>query len=248
VNILIADDEPLARERLRFMLEDLDGGYVVVAEAADGQAAVRRCLEQAVDLVLMDIRMPGLSGLEAAGRLAKMSTPPAVIFVTAYNEHALDAFEQQAIDYLVKPVRSQRLAQALQRTRVLTRPQLAAVGALNDDEDEQAPATTRICSRYRGGLECVEVQDVIYFRAEQKYVEAYHSQGSLLLEDSLKSLEDAYGERFLRIHRNALVARCRLVGIEKRAGCALAKLRGSEDMLEISRRHLPEVRAWLKRG
>jgi two-component system response regulator AlgR len=241
VNILIADDEPLARQRLRYLLADLQGDYVVVAEVADGEAVLRCCASQVVDLVLLDIRMPKLSGLAVASQLAQRNTPPAVVFVTAYNEHAVAAFERQAMDYLVKPVRLRRLQQALERARVLTRPQLEAVRLASGAADRAA----RVCGSYRGGVECVELAQVIYFRAEQKYVEARHAGGVLLLEASLKSLEDAYGDDFLRIHRNALIARDRLTGIGKQDGLTVARLRGCDEVLEISRRHLAQVRAWL---
>ncbi len=246
MNILIADDEHLARSRLRSMLHDLGGDYRVVGEAADGDSAVRQCRESPVDLVLLDIRMPPGSGLEAATRLAQMEAPPAVVFVTAFDEYALQAFERGAIDYLVKPVRVERLRRALERARALTRPQLQALRALDTPVDN---GTERICTSYRGGVECVDLDNVIYFQAEQKYVVVRHQGGRLLLEESLKQLEQAYGERFIRIHRNALVAQHRLCGIIKGAdGRHQARLRGCDDLLEISRRHLAEIRAFLKRA
>jgi two-component system response regulator AlgR len=246
MNILIADDEHLARGRLRSLIQELGGNYRVVGEVGDGEAVLVRCNEEPVDLVLLDIRMPILSGLQVAARLARMETPPAVVFVTAFDEHALEAFDRGAIDYLVKPVRRERLQRALERARALTRPQMQALEALEasvagDIERE------RICTSYRGGVECVDLDQVIYFRAEQKYVIVRHQGGRLLLEDSLKTLEESYGARFLRIHRNALVAVQRLAGIERtRDGRCLARLRGCDDLLEISRRHLAAVRRWLK--
>lgn len=244
MQILIADDEPLARDRLRALVRDLDGDYRVVGEAADGEAVLARCGEVSVDLVLLDIQMPVLDGLETAARLARMDTPPAVVFVTAYDEHAVEAFEHRAIDYLVKPVRLERLRRALERARSLTRPQMEALQAVSHGGSGE-----QICSSYRGGVECVDLDEVVYFRAEQKYVEVRHQGGRLLLEESLKSLEQRYGERFLRIHRNALVASHRLSGIEKAVdGRSLARMRGCDDLLEISRRHLPAVRARLKSG
>ena len=245
MNILIADDEHLARERLRALIAEIEGNYRVVAEAADGAGVVTCCAEEPVDLVLLDIRMPMVDGLEAAARLGQFETPPAVVFVTAFDVHAVQAFERGAIDYLVKPVRRQRLLGALERARALTRPQLQALRALQSSTASES--AERICSNYRGGLECVALDEVIYFRAEQKYVVVRHQSGRLLLENSLKSLEDTYAERFIRIHRNALVARSRLHGIEKTpVGRCFVRLRGCDDRLEISRRHLAKVRACLK--
>jgi two-component system response regulator AlgR len=143
-------------------------------------------------------------------------------------------------------VRLERLRRALERARALTRPQLQALQALESAASGEN-GRERICSSYRGGVECVDLDEVIYFRAEQKYVVVRHQGGRLLLEDSLKTLEDAYGERFLRVHRNALVAAARLAGIERtRDGRSMARLRGCDDLLEISRRHLADIRAWLK--
>lgn len=245
MNILIADDELPARTRMRALLNELAGDYRVVGEAGDGEAAVRMCAESAVDLVLLDIRMPLMSGLEAAARLGMMETPPAVVFVTAYDQHAVDAFERGAMDYLVKPVRLERLRRALERARALTRPQMQALRALETGVSGEQPE--RICTSYRGGVECVDLDEVIYFRAEQKYVVVRHQGGRLLLEESLKALEERYPDRFLRIHRNALVARQRLIGIEKTAdGRSMGRLNGCDDLLEISRRHLSLVRSWLK--
>jgi len=167
-----------------------------------------------------------------------------VVFVTAFDEHAVDAFERGAMDYLVKPVRAERLHQALDRARALTRPQLQALNALDSGADN---GTERICTSYRGGVQCVDLDTVIYFQAEQKYVVIRHQGGRLLLEESLKKLEQSYGDRFIRLHRNALVARHRLCGIVKAAdGRHMARLRGCDDLLEISRRHLAEIRAFLK--
>ncbi len=246
MNILIADDEHLARERLRVLIADIKGNYQVVAEVADGEAVVSRCAEGSVDLVLLDIRMPMVDGLAAAARLGQMETPPAVVFVTAFDVHAVQAFERGAIDYLVKPVRRERLQQALERARALTRPQLQALQALEGASRESGE---RICTSYRGGVECVDLDEVVYFHADQKYVVVRHQGGRMLLESTLKSLEDAYAERFVRIHRNALVARHRLSGIERSSeGRFFARMRGCDDLLEISRRHIAAVRAGLKSG
>ncbi len=242
MKILIADDEVLARNRLNDLLQEIEGPYKVVAEAATGVEAVERCSGGEVDLVLMDIRMPGMDGLEAALQLAQTEVPPAVIFVTAYEEHALQAFESSAVDYLLKPIRRRRLQQALRRTDALTRPQLQAITKL------QQTTPDYISANCRGGVRRIPLNDIIFFRAHQKYVTLCHIGGEMLLEDALKSLEQQYADRFLRIHRNAIVNKARLLGLEKRMdGKATVVLADTDQRLEISRRHQAEVRRWLKK-
>ena len=243
MKILIVDDEAPARQRLRTLVGDIGAAFEVVGEAANGEQALEQCRATGADLVLMDIRMPGMDGIEAAARLAEMAAPPAVIFVTAYEEHALEAFQGHAVDYLLKPIRRSRLERALSRASVLTRPQLQML------EHLRSPRPDPIVVSYRGGVRRIEIDDVIFFQAEQKYVTVCHSRGEALLEESLKSLEERLGERFLRIHRNALVATRRIVGLDKEAdGRCLVRLDGSEHRLEVSRRHLPGLRRWLRHG
>ena len=245
MKILVVDDEPLARTRLRRLVEEIGAPYEVAGEAANGVEALRLCQQDLVDLVLLDIRMPVMGGLEAARHLARLPEPPAVVFVTAYNEHALEAFTASASDYLLKPVRRERLAEALQRTQVMTRAQRAALPENHTEEK----FSERLSASYRGGLRTVGLEQILYLRAEDKYVIARTRNESLLLEDSLKQLEERFPDRFLRIHRNALVARSSLTGIAKTsAGIPLAVLSGLEERLPISRRHIAEVRAWLRSG
>ena len=233
MRVLVVDDEVPARQRLCALLADIGKPYRLVAEAGNGEQALALCDSEPVDLVLMDIRMPGMDGIDAAIRLAARDTPPAVIFVTAFEEHA--------VDYLLKPIRRHRLQAALERAAALTRPQLQALHTL------QRAAPEQLSVSYRGGLLRIPLDQVIYFRADQKYVTVCHQGGEALLEDSLKSLEERYGARFLRIHRNALVAAEALVGLEKGAdGHSYARLSGTDSLLEISRRHLAEVRRWLR--
>ncbi len=246
MKLLIVDDEPLARQWMRHLVQDLGPPFEVAGEAATGAQAVELCGSEPVDVVLMDISMPGLDGLEAAGRLARFRHPPAVIFTTAYEEHALQAFDRHAVDYLLKPVRIERLLRALERARTFSRAHLRALEELRLERDNRR---THLCTHFRGGLQRIPVDDVIYFRADAKYVVARHLQGELLLEESLKSLEQEFADRFLRVHRNALVSREYLMGIEKcLGGSGRARLRGCTDRIDISRRHLPAVRRWLKRG
>jgi two-component system response regulator AlgR len=240
VKILVVDDEQLARRRMVALIEELGSPYRLVGEAANGEEALQQFRDQDPDLVLMDIRMPGMDGLEAAQRLAECDRPPAVIFTTAYDEHALQAFETSAQDYLLKPVRRERLLSALQRSQRLTRSQLIATVA----KAKEAP---KLHASYRGGVKTVPLDQVIYLRADSKYVMARHQEGELLLEESLKGLHERYGDWLLRIHRNALVVRCHLQGLEKgNDGIPRVVMRGCEERLEVSRRHLPEVRRILR--
>ncbi|ALN59894.1 alginate biosynthesis regulatory protein [Lysobacter enzymogenes] len=239
---MIADDEPLARERLRGLLA-LRPDVEVVAEAADGQHALHACAEHRPDLVLLDIAMPGIDGLEAARHLAAFEPRPAVVFCTAYDAHALSAFEAEAIDYLVKPVRAERLDAALERVRTF------AAGRERAGDGETAPGQVRshLCARLRGSLRLIPIEDVHYLHAEEKYVIVHHARGEDLIEESLKSLEDEFGERFVRIHRNCLVARHEIVELKRNAeGHVQAILRHGKQPLEVSRRCVASLRETLK--
>jgi len=239
VRVLLVDDEPLARERLRRLLADLPG-CELCGEAGDGRAALELCDRLTPDVVLMDIRMPGMDGLEAARHLAGLPAPPAVIFTTAFGDHALEAFEACAVDYLLKPIRSERLAGALGNARRLTRAQAAQL------DTDSGGARNHICVRVRGNLQLIPVADIRYFRADNKYVAVRTGTGEYLIEESLKTLEDEFGSRFLRIHRNALVAVDFITGLERAAEgqCGVA-LAGIDERLEVSRRHQADVRARL---
>ena len=239
LRVVIADDEPLARERLRALLGGQDG-IEVVAEAADGEQALQACAEHKPDLVLLDIAMPGLDGLEAARHLAAFEPRPAVVFCTAYDAHALSAFEAEAIDYLVKPVRAERLAAALDRVRRF------AVGR-SGGPSANAPRRTHLCARLRGSLRLIPIEDVHYLHAEEKYVIVHHTRGEDLIEESLKSLEEEFGERFVRIHRNCLVARHELVELKRNPdGHVQAVLRHGSKPLEVSRRCVAGLREKLQ--
>ncbi|MCM2336193.1 MAG: LytTR family DNA-binding domain-containing protein [Pseudomonas sp.] len=239
MRVLVADDEPLARERLRALLADIDG-VEVVAEAADGHEALHACAEHRPDLVLLDIAMPGIDGLEAARHLAAFEPRPAVVFCTAYDAHALSAFEAEAIDYLVKPVRPERLAAAIDRVRTFA----AGRGA-----NPAAPTQrrTHLCARLRGSLRLIPIEDVHYLQAEEKYVVVHHARGEDLIEESLKSLEEEFAERFVRIHRNCLVARHEIVELKRSPdGHVQAVLRHGKTPLEVSRRCVAGLRDTLK--
>ncbi|HFD81224.1 MAG TPA: response regulator transcription factor [Gammaproteobacteria bacterium] len=240
---LVVDDEALARERLSRMLEEVPGCEVCAA-AESGERALQLAQRLEPELVLLDIRMPGMDGLEVARHLAGLERPPAVVFSTAYSDHALQAFEAQAIDYLLKPIHPQRLQQALEKARRLSASQLEGLG-----ESAGGGARTHLCARNRGNLELVPVGEVVYFQADHKYVTVRSPRQQILIEESLKSLEREFGDRFLRIHRNALVAAAAIRGLEKDAeGHCRVVLDGVEKRLEVSRRLLPEVRKRIRTG
>lgn len=240
MKVLLVDDEALARDRLRRLLAELPG-CELCGEAADGRAALELYDQHQPDVVLMDIRMPGMDGLEAARHLAGLPDPPAVIFTTAFGDHALEAFEACAVDYLLKPIRSERLAAALGNARRLTRAQAAQL------DKDTGGVRNHICVRVRGNLQLVPVSDIRFFRADNKYVTIRTGDAEYLIEEPLKALEDEFAGRFLRIHRNALVAVDFVVGLEKTADAqCLVALAGIEERLEVSRRHQPELRGRLK--
>ena len=238
MRILVVDDEALARAYLVSLVDDLGPPYEVAGEAANGEEAVARCAEGQVDLVLMDIRMPGMDGLEAARRIATMPVPPAVVFTTAYADHALPAFEANGADYLLKPVRLEKLKAALEKVTRITRPLLGGA------EPEGGGSVT---VRFRGNLERIPLSAIFYFRAENKYVVVRHEGGEALIEDSLKVLEKRFAGKVVRVHRNALVMPGRIRGLERRPdGGVRLTFAGIDDRVEVSRRHLPQVRQLLK--
>lgn len=234
LRVLIVDDEPPARERLRRLLEDLPD-TLCVGEAESGEDAVRLADETSPDVVLLDVRMPGLDGIAAARRLAALPEPPAVIFTTAYEQHALEAFDAQASGYLLKPVRRERLAAALERAQRPSRAQLARLG--------DAPSVrSHISVRVRDQLRLIPLDEVLCFVAEQKYTTVRHTRGEDLIEESLRSLEDEFGSRFVRVHRNALVAVAQIERIEREPdGHYAVHLRHGGGRLQVSRRLAAEV-------
>jgi two-component system response regulator AlgR len=239
--ILIVDDEPLARSRLRQQIEKLDD-YEIAGEASDGLQAIEMVARANIDILLLDIRMPGMDGIEVGRHLATLESAPAIIFTTAYSEHALEAFRAHAVDYLMKPVRPERLQEALQAAHRLSRAQIQQL-----DEEIDMGRRTHICARLRGDLQLINIADIYYFKADSKYVEVRHRGGSVLIEESLVSLEKEFADGFVRVHRNALVAPGFVEGLKKdELGHSQLSLRDIPDSIEVSRRHLPGVRALLK--
>ncbi|MGX2039420.1 LytR/AlgR family response regulator transcription factor [Methylocaldum sp. MU1018] len=245
MKILIADDEAPARSRLRDLLGEIAPELIVVGEAADGEKALRLAARTQPDTALLDIRMPWIDGIRTARELARMPRPPAVIFTTAYDEYALEAFEVSAVDYLLKPVRKDRLADALRKAERFTE---TAWERLRIALPAERSVRSHLGTQIHGELRLIPLDAVLYFRAEQKYTTVRIPDREVLIDDSLKSLEEEFGERFIRIHRNALVAVEHVVALEKSSPGGMAlRLRGIPEPLEISRRHLSAVRARLKR-
>lgn len=240
LKLLIVDDEPLARERLAAMVAELPD-CVLVGEASNGREAVEKAEKLSADVLLLDIAMPVMDGLEAARHLAQSPSPPAVIFCTAYDEHALTAFETAAVDYLVKPVRQERLNAAIERVRRHYSPSAHKELLVNHKQ------RSHLSVRLRGNLRLIPIEEVYYLLAEEKYVVVHHARGEDLIEESLKSLETEFSERFLRIHRNCLVANEEFIELKRLPdGQFLAVLRHGKTPLEVSRRCVPAVRERLE--
>lgn len=247
LRVLLVDDEAPARQRLRALLEDLAEGIdgdslptTVVAEAADGESALA-CLQQGcvADVALVDIRMPGMDGMALVAALRQLAHPPAVIFVTAYDTHAVAAFDLNATDYLLKPVRLPRLRAALLKVA----PAHTAT----------PPQRDFLTCHDRGALLRLPLADILYLRADHKYVEAGTASRSYLLDESLVQLEQEFGDRFLRIHRSVLVARAAVAGLvpemggEEESGWFVT-LHGSAVRLPVSRRLLGAVREVIRQA
>lgn len=231
MKILIADDEPLARTRLAALLRDCAGAEVV-ASVGDGDAALAACATAHPDLLLLDIAMPGLDGLGVARRLAALADPPQLVFCTAYEEHALAAYELRAADYLLKPVRLERLREALARA-----------GALRQ---RARPAETLVAQAHGASVK-IPFADILFLSADEKYVTVQRAAGEALSEQSLKAIEEAHPERFVRVHRACLIPVERLLGLRRDAdGSVHALIAGSDATPEVSRRNLSAVRKLLR--
>jgi len=252
VRILIVDDEKPARDRLRQLVDDF-GDHEVVGEAANGEEALAIAAKVTPEIVLLDIHMPGVDGIETAHHLNAMEQPPAVVFTTAYDEYAIDAFDARAIGYVLKPVRRERLQRALEHATRLSGQMLNELVGGSKLESQR----NHVCARLHDELRLIPLDDIRFFSADQKYVVVHHAHGEDLIDDSLKSLEEEFANRFVRIHRGALVAVDMIEKLEKTAdGRTLVMLRNTtldedntpDDELVVSRRHLATVRRRLKGG
>jgi two-component system response regulator AlgR len=243
LRVFIADDEQPARARLRELLGDIAAELPtrVVGEAASGREAIEKIPASGAQVLLLDIQMPGLDGLEVARHLSRLEQAPAVVFVTAHDRHAVEAFELNALDYLLKPVRAARLAAALAKAR--------AGGPPAPERLERAAMRPRefLSVAERRRIVLVPLADVVYFKAELKYVTVRTRAGAHLLEEPLVALEREFAAQFVRAHRNCLVARAAIRGFERAAGLeddALWRvlLEGVPEKLPVSRRQWPALR------
>jgi len=238
LSVFIVDDEPPARSRLRDVLTDCSEKLPlkIVGEASNGSEALDKLMELPVDVVLLDIRMPQMDGIELSQHLLKLPKPPVIIFTTAYDEYAIKAFELHAVDYLLKPIRLARLFEALTRAR-------NAVPVKNEVLQELSSEPRKnLSSHERGKIHLIPIAQVLYLRAELKYITVRTVEREYLIEESLAALEKEFAARFVRIHRNCLVAKEAIEGFvrggEDSAESAgwMVKLKGLDELLAISRR------------
>ncbi len=238
MKILIIDDEHLARLRLKDLILQIKP-EADIHEASNAEEAIESYESMEPDLVMVDIRMPGISGIELAYHFSSMEKPPAIIFTTAYSEYALDAFEADAIDYLMKPIRLKRLKHAFDKLQPISKTQSKAL--------KERSNRTHIAVRQRDRIKLVPIADICYFRSEDKYVAVITKDDRYLINATLNKLEGELGRDFLRVHRNSLISIKHLDGLEKldeKTWCAV--LKGTKDKVEISRRQKPVIRGWLK--
>lgn len=239
MDIVIVDDEPLARHRLQKMVQDL--GHEVLAEAGNSTEAEQAIRLYDPSLVLLDIEMPGENGLQLASKLARYHTPPAIIFTTAYDQYALNAFDTLAVAYLLKPVNRENLKQALEKAGTINKLQLESAGKKTATKHRD-----HIPVKSSKGVKLIDLADIRYFRAEQKYVTVATPLETLLIDETLKDLEQEFAGQFIRIHRNTLVAIQSIQGLHKDPqGHWYLQLADSGEKLMVSRRYLGETRALL---
>jgi two-component system response regulator AlgR len=255
MRVLVCDDEPLARLRLKRMLEKIPG-VECVGEACNGQQLLDSLTAIAPQVVISDIRMPGMDGLAAAEQMATLPEPPALVFCTAHDSHALDAFRVNAVQYLLKPVKQAELEQVLERIRrqlpEVLPPSSAAGGATSfpagAGERSRLSARTAISARTHRGLEIIQVDDIRFFMADHKYVTVRTRQGEVLIDDALKDLEREFEPDFVRIHRNCLVSLRHIEALEQHQAQVMVRLQDVPDRLPVSRRLLPSLRRLLRPG
>jgi two-component system response regulator AlgR len=259
MDILIVDDEVLARQRLVRMVEKIEG-FTVVAEADSAEDALVAITQYDPDIVLLDIRMPGRDGLSLAQDIAELEDAPAVIFCTAFDQYALDAFGTNAVGYLLKPVKAEQLLQVLEKAQKLNKIQQSAAQRSHAQRSTDRSAVpgqthapkienqrTHIAAKTRRGVELIPLDDVRYFLADQKYVTVFHRTGEHLLDETLKELEEEFGARFVRVHRNSLVSIKHIEALERNPqGQYQVRLADTDLRPVVSRRHVSDLKELLK--
>jgi len=242
--LIIVDDEQPARERLEHLVEEIPD-WDVVGSCGTGKEALALAQTLQPAALLLDIRMPGMSGIEAARHIATLESPPAVVFTTAYDRYAMEAFDAQAVGYLLKPVRLQRLRQALEQAARLSASQLRRV-AIADSENR---SRRHIAARMGDQVRLVPLSEVLMFRADRKYVSVVQDSGEDLIDESLKDLEEEFTESFVRVHRSVLVNAAHIESLDKQANNKYAvRLRGRSETLPVSRRQVGDVKRYLRSG
>ena len=242
MKILIVDDEALARERLHDLVIELFPNTITI-EAINGLDALEKISEHSPEIILLDIRMPGMDGLELANHLLQLESPPAIVFTTAYQDHTLSAFDANAVDYLLKPIRKERLKIAIERAVIVSQSKL---DLLNNSGGETS-ARTHLSAMVQGNIRLIAVENIYFLKAEQKYVTAVWPGGEILIDEPLVNLEAEFSDHFIRIHRNALVAINHIEAIRKTAeGQHVIKLSDMPVELSVSRRHFSGVKKIIK--
>jgi len=239
MRIVVCDDEPLARERLARIVQE--SGHQVVAQVTTGAEAIVAVKTQQPDIILLDIRMPEMDGVRCAQALNELEHPPAIIFVTAYDHYAIAALKANAIGYLLKPANKDELLEALNKAKNLNAAQLNEIRKLEDPTAR--PIREHIAARTHRGVELIKLTDIYYFTADQKYVKVRHKDGIVLIDETLKELEQEFEDRLFRVHRNAIINLSFLDYLETLdAGQYQVRFKGINETLAVSRRHLPALR------
>ncbi|MGO3755619.1 LytR/AlgR family response regulator transcription factor [Psychrobacter celer] len=239
MRIVVCDDEPLARERLARIVQE--SGHQVVAQVTTGAEAIVAVKTQQPDIILLDIRMPEMDGVRCAQALNELEHPPAIIFVTAYDHYAIAALKANAIGYLLKPANKDELLEALNKAKNLNAAQLNEIRKLEDPTAR--PIREHIAARTHRGVELIKLTDIYYFTADQKYVKVRHKNGIVLIDETLKELEQEFEDRLFRVHRNAIINLSFLDYLETLdAGQYQVRFKGVDETLAVSRRHLPALR------
>ncbi len=241
MDIVIVDDEPLARKRLHKMITEY--GHTVIAEAANGNEALDAVAIHDPAVILLDIEMPGETGLETAKKIAALDSPPAIIFTTAYDQYALEAFDTSASSYLLKPIQQTQLKDALEKAKSVTKLQLESLkeGAENSNRRQH------ITSKGHRGIELIALEDIRYFMADQKYVTVIGINESVLIDETLKELEAEFSKQFIRVHRNSLVSIKHILGLNRdRQGHYSLRIADIDDTPTVSRRYASKIKSLLK--